>query len=286
MPNSFAESAPFLITGADGRVGTLLRAACAAEPSDGVNPIWCARAYGPWQDLLAGPLDPCPKGAVILHLAADLSAGPDAIAASVAMARAVAKAARQGRARHILFASSAAIYAPSGRDLDETSDCRPATAYGQGKLLAERACREAAGDVPVTALRIGNIVGAGALLGTVHTDGRIALDPVPGQPGGPMRSWIAPGQFARALGQLARLADRADALPPVLNLAGPVPWSMADLLDAAGFAWDYGPYRSSVLPRLTLNTARLAGLCPDLGPATPTQMIADWRRTLAHGVVA
>ncbi len=286
MPDHIAESLPLVITGADGRIGRLLQAAWVEEPPDAVAPIWCARAWGHWQDLLAGPLDPCPTGAVILHLAADLSATPDALVRSAAMARAVAVAARQGRARHILFASSAAVYAPSDRDLTETSACIPTTPYGQAKILAEQACRADAGDVPVTSLRIGNVLGASALIGATCEVGRIELDPVLGRSGGPVRSWIAPGELARVLSHLARLAGAPGCLPPVLNLASPGAWSMADLLDAADFSWRYGPYRTRVLPRLSLDCTRLAGLCPQLAITTPTEMIADWRATMSRGVSA
>jgi nucleoside-diphosphate-sugar epimerase len=276
MTHRHAQDIPLLVTGADGRVGRLLQAAWAGQPPRGVVPIWCARSSGYWQDLLAGPLDPVLAGAVVLHLAADLSCRSDAANRSAAMASAVATAARQGRARHILFASTAAVYAPSDHDLDETSSCQPTTAYGHAKLVAEAACRAAAGLVPMTALRIGNVVGAGALIGAARGDGLIELDPVPGRPGGPIRSWIAPGELAHLISQLAR---NTDALPDVLNLASPGAWSMADLLDAAGYPWVYRPYRDSVLPRLTLDTSRLTTCFADLGTATPDQMIADLRRT-------
>jgi nucleoside-diphosphate-sugar epimerase len=280
MTHRRTQDIPLVVTGADGRVGRLLRAAWAGQPPKGVVPIWCARNSGYWQDLLAGPLDPVPTGAVVLHLACDLSDGPDAAARSAAMASAVATAARQGRARHILFASTAAVYAPSDHDLDETSACQPTTAYGQAKLVAEAACRAAAGPVPMTALRIGNVVGAGALIGAARGDGPVELDPVAGRPGGPMRSWIAPGEMARLISQLARRAD----LPDALNLASPGALTMADLLGAAGYPWAYGPYRDQVLPRLTLDTTRLATYCPGLATPTPVEMMADLRRTQAYRV--
>jgi hypothetical protein len=270
MTHRRTQDIPLVVTGADGRVGRLLRAAWAGQPPKGVVPIWCARKSGYWQDLLAGPLDPVPTGAVMLHLALDLSDGPDASARSAVMASAVATAARQGRARQILFASTAAVYAPSDHDLDETSACQPTTAYGHAKLVAEAACRAAAGPVPMTALRIGNVVGAGALIGAARGDGPVELDPVAGRP----------GEMARLISQLARRAD----LPDALNLASPGAWTMADLLGAGGYPWAYGPYRDQVLPRLTLDTTRLATYCPGLAAPTPGEMIADLRRTQAYRV--
>jgi nucleoside-diphosphate-sugar epimerase len=284
MTSRHLQEIPLVVTGADGRVGRLLQAAWTAQPPKGVVPIWCARNKGHWQDLLAGPLDPAPNGAIVLHLAADLSDGGDALARSAAMAQSVAHAARQGRARHILFASTAAVYAPADVDLAEGSPCRPMTPYGHAKLLSEMVCRAAAGLVPMTALRIGNVLGAGALIGSVQGDGLIRLDPVPGRSGGPMRSWIAPGELARLLCQLSVLAGQGTVLPDVLNLASPGAWTMGDMLDAAGYPWAYGPDRAQVLPRLTLDTSRLAATCAGLGAPTPVEMMADLRRTQAHRV--
>jgi NDP-hexose 4-ketoreductase len=287
MTHRHAQDVPLVVTGADGRVGRLLQAAFAGQPPKGVVPIWCARKSGYWQDLLAGPLDPVPTGAVVLHLAADISDAPDASARSAAMAGAVATAARQGRAQHILFASTAAVYTPADRDLDEAAACHPTTAYGHAKLVAETACRMAAGPVRMTSLRIGNVLGAGALIGTAGSgDGQIMLDPVPGRPGGPMRSWIAPGELARLLCQLAKTTGWGGHLPDVLNLASPGAWSMGNLLDAAGFPWVYGPSREHVLPRLSLDTSRLATCCPGMGTPTPVDMMTDLRQTLRHRVPA
>lgn len=282
MTDHQPKDVPLLVTGADGRVGRLLRAAWAGQPPTGILPFWCGRKTGHWQDLLTGPLDPVPARAVVLHLAADLSGDADAGSRSVAMAGAVAVAARRGRARGILFVSTAAVYGPADHDLDEASPCQPTTPYGHAKLAAESTCRRAAGAVPVTVLRIGNVVGAGALIGAARGAGKVELDPVPGRPGGPMRSWIAPGELARLLCRLVGLAD----LPDVLNLAGPKAFTMADMLDAAGCPWLYGPYRPQVLPRLTLDTSRLAALCPDLAAGTPLEMMDDLRRTLVHRVSA
>lgn len=284
MPTSDAPTR-IIITGSSGRIGRLLQAAWSAEPPADCTLVWCARSWGPWQDLLAGPLDPAPRGAVILHLAAELGDGPGAAARSVAMAQAIATAARQGRARHILLASSAAVYAPADTDLTEESPCAPSTPYGVQKLAAEHACRDASGNVSVTALRIGNVIGAGALLGASSTAGNIVLDPVPGTQAGPVRSWIAPAELGRVFGILAHLAVWGGPLPDALNLASPGAHGMASLLDAADLPWTFGPPRAGVLARHTLATARLEALCPR-PTQTPAAMVADWRRTLTHRITA
>lgn len=281
MTSRRAQAIPLVVTGANGRVGRLLQAAWVGQPPTDMALILCARKWGHWQDLLAGPLDPAPPGSVVLHLAADLSGDPDAAAQSIYMAQAIATAARQGRARHILFASTAAVYAPADRDLDETSLLSPATPYGRAKLAAEAACRAAAGPVPVTALRIGNVVGACSLIGATRNSSLVELDPVQGRSGGPMRSWIAPGELARVI---CRLATRCADLPDVLNLASPGAWTMGDMLDAAAAPWVYGPHRDRVLPRLTLDTTRLAACCADLANPTPAEMLADLRRTQRYRV--
>lgn len=57
--------------------------------------------------------------------------------------------------RRFLHMSSLTVVGPSadGRLLDETSDCRPITAYGRSKLEAERLVRDTPLPFPVTILR-------------------------------------------------------------------------------------------------------------------------------------
>lgn len=275
---TFHERPPKLVvTGSAGRIGRILSTVWATHALPDFPVVWTSRSSGPWRDLLAGPLSPCHKDAIILHLAADLSDRPGALERSVDMARNVADAARRGGARHILLASSAAVYGPSDRDLDETAACRPCGPYGRAKLNAEHACKAAGGAVPVTALRIANVVGADALIGNARQGSRLWLDPVPDRPGGPLRSWIGPVTLAQCLAALVGHLRAGRRLPPVLNIANAVPFFMADLLDAAKLDWAYGPPDPATLPQLTLATGRLSRIVP-LVSASPASLIAEWDR--------
>jgi nucleoside-diphosphate-sugar epimerase len=276
------DRAPLIVTGSTGRIGRAVRFYWGELP--GQTSIWTSRAQGPWPDLLQGDLDPCPRGAIILHLAADLSGGPSAAARTVALAKAVAVAARQGKARHIFLASSAAVYGSSDKDLHESSECQPVGDYGRAKLQSEQVCRRAAGHVPLTILRIGNVVGADGLVGSARPGSKVWLDPVPGWSGGPLRSWIGPHGLATVLMALVRLARAGQPLPPVLNVAAKGALAMADLLTAADLDWDYGPPNPATLARVTLDTSSLADLVPQ-PPTSARGLIQEWRQVSAEAQV-
>jgi nucleoside-diphosphate-sugar epimerase len=283
MDRHFRPKTTLLVTGADGRVGRLLRSVWCRNPPDLVRLVWTSRHTGPWRDLLAGPLDPAPDHCIILHLAAALSPVAAAAQRSVAMAHAVATAARQGRAKHILFASSMAVYAPTDTDSHEMSDLRAPTRYGRAKCDAEWICRQAAGGVPVTALRLGNVLGADALTATARKGRRVWLDPVLDRAGGPLRSWIAPMELARVLGGLIDNICNGESLPDVLNVASPGPVAMGDILDAMGTDWHYGPPSLATRPRVTMSMARLNEVVP-LYRMSAHDMVSDWQGTLLRAV--
>ena len=52
-------------------------------------------------------------------------------------------------AERVLFTSSGAVYGPQTAPVDETAECRPATAYGRGKLEAERMLAASGLDVRI-----------------------------------------------------------------------------------------------------------------------------------------
>lgn len=268
---------PILITGASGRLGRVLRAAWPARLAGLARPLWQSRGGAVpgavvW-DPLAGPYrGPALAGGAILHLAG----GRIDAAATVALARAVCDLARRQGAALVLLASSSAVYGP-GEDLAEEAPLRPAGDYGAAKRAMEAAV---AGRPGVTCLRIGNVLGADALIGAAVPGRPVTLDPVPGHEGGPVRSYIGPLAFAEVLARLClRGIGGAGALPPVLNLAAAPPVAMGALLDAAGLPWAYGPPNPGVVARVTLDVARLAALVgAEATAATPAGMVAEWRR--------
>ena len=129
----------------------------------------------------------------------------------------------------------------------------------------------------LTLLRLANLAGADALLGNCGLGKTLQLDPVPGQARGPERSYIGPHVLAGVLSGLFDLVLRGCALPRVLNLAEPGIMTMADLLDARGQAWAFGPPRPAAIARVALDTKRLQALVP-MAPATPATLIGDLDR--------
>ncbi len=265
-----------IVTGAGGRLGRILQAAWA-EGGVPLRPVWTGRGAGlpvEW-DLLADMPKGLPRGAVVLHLAGATPHGRHrAMLRNVALVPPLLRMCRETGARRLLFMSSAAVYPPGG-PWDEAAALAPSNPYGRSKAEAEALIR-AQSHTPVTILRPGNIAGADALLGPRAPE-EILLDPVPGQLGGPLRSWIGARMLAHAL---AALCQRD--LPPVLNLVQSPPLRMGELLQASGLPWRYGATPAAV-PVATQDTALLQTILP-LPRASPARLAAE--AAWARGVLA
>lgn len=255
------------VIGATGRIGRALRAVWGPRAA-----TWQARRPVPghvfWDPLNAD----CPlplEGATVLCLAGGRHCASLQMNADIALA--VLRAAEAGGAARVLLASSAAVYGPDPeRDHAEDDALAPFSPYGRAKAQMEAVALAASGP-PRTMLRIGNVVGADALIGGARPGVTVMLDPVPG---GPMRSWIGPVTLARTLRALCGMA----ALPPVLNLAQPGPLRMAALLESAGIDWRYGLPNPATARRATLDTGRASALLgPVLTKACAPSLIAEWR---------
>ena len=257
-----------LISGAAGRIGRLLRGplgarAVMAQRGPGADLDW---------DPLAGPeplLAWCRQHgapAALLQLARGVPDDP--ARDDAAIGQATITAARAAGIGRVLLASSSAVYGHSrATPWTEDEPVDPPGAYGESKRAMEIAC---AGP-GVTCLRIGNVVGADALLTN------------PGRPelldrfecgAGPVRNYIGPVTLSRVLLALAE----APSLPPILNLAAPGPIDMADLAQAAGLPVGRRPAEPDAQARITLDLRRLESLVrfadTDSEPAT---MVAQWR---------
>lgn len=277
-----------LVLGATGRLGRMLRMAWAAAPPAGLEPLWQTRRAPPpgggwlcWDMLAAPPPGGLRADAVLCLAGVTRGALPADLAQNAGLARAALAAARAAGARHLLLASSAAVYGPGAADAAESCPPAPVSAYGRAKLAAERAAAAAAdrpgrGPGPaLTCLRIGNVAGADALLGGAAPGRAVVLDRFPGG-AGPLRSYIGPGGLARVLAALAWRAGQGAALPRVLNLAAPGAVAMADLLAEAGLAWRWRPAPPGAVARAVLDVSRLAALvAPPAGGAAA--IVADWR---------
>ena len=278
-----SEAVPLLILGGTGRIGTVLRSQEAELLRAGLRPIWQSRGqragFVPW-DILA---EPCPKdvaGGVVLCLAGVIRGTLEELALNEALALAACRAAAEQGARHVFLASSAAVYGPSSVALAETAATIPPGDYGSAKLAMERAALgwEHDGGPRVTILRTGNIAGLDALLGGVRPGQPIRLDPISGQEGGPVRSYIGPTTLAVVLARLMGMAAAGKALPQVVNIAAAPAVSMAELLDAAGMNWAYGDPNPVAIPRVELDTRVLRGFSemPPLD-GSAADMVAEWR---------
>lgn len=280
----------WLLVGASGRVGRLVRAGWRIAPphADMIPQFRACGDCGLRWSPLDGPgalADWCAAHGRIdamIVLAGIVPARKDAdLADDARITEACLSAADATGVPHCLVASSSSVYGPGdGTPLREDDDLRPVSNYGRAKIATEAAClRWRQRGLAVTVLRIGNVAGADALLGQDRVrDGReVVLDRFPGG-GGPVRSYIDPVTLSSVFGTLA-VADR---LPPVLNVAAPGEVPMSDLLDAAALPWRWQPAPSGALQRLVLDCGRLAAIHAFPADAVaPEHIVAGWRKAAA-----
>lgn len=192
------------------------------------------------------------------------------------LARAVRHAAED---RPVLWMSSAAVYGARTRAREDDA-LAPLSEYGRAKARGEAVLAEAPN---VTILRLGNVVGADALLGQVRQGVRVNLDRFP-DGATPLRAYIGPKTLVESLFLLMDTLRRGVRLPPVLNLAAPGPGvEMAALLRAARVDWQAQDAPEAVLRASSLDTALLnlhVPLPPETG--TPAGLVAEWRADLAR----
>ena len=138
---------------------------------------------------------------------------------------ALARAAKQARARHFIHLSSLSIHGPA-RWIGPSTPIAPTTDYGRSKAEAEARLREIAEPgFPVTLVRIPTVYGPsgrskiGSLAAALR---RLPAFPVP--PALPRRSVISHDNLARVLLELV-----ADARDGVVYAADPEPFDLATL---------------------------------------------------------
>lgn len=273
MSNTRPAEAPVCVYGATSRIARLIRPAMPA----GV--VWAGRRADSDGDVvfdLNGPPPSAIHGAGAFVLLAGSTDKLDQDTASHArLARLGAQICRTAGIGHLLVMSSAAVYGRAAGPNGETAPCAPLSPYAEAKVEMERAARQLAGpDLAVTALRIGNVAGADALLGAM-SKGQVHLD-VFDDGRSPRRSYIGPQVLAAALDALARGKAQGFRL---LNLAQPGPVDMAALLDAAGRSWQPRPAPPEALPEVTLDVSRASELLGGtLPPADPAEIVADWQQ--------
>ena len=271
------ESGKVLVLGAAGRLGRML-AACWPASDDLVLQSRRSRPGHLTLDTLADPdgLARAAEGArAIVCLAgvtpAHAAATGDRMRLNTDLALAALEAARRSGAGRVFLASSAAVYGRGGAGLHEGMACVPVSTYGEAKQDMERSVRAAADGHPVTALRIGNVAGADAILGGWSEV--MELDTL-ADGTTPLRSYIGPATLARVVHRLTMTSD----LPDTLNIAAPGAVAMGALLDAAGLPWRSRPAGPDTIARVVFDTGRLERLF-DFTPedSTAAGMVAEWR---------
>ena len=238
-----------LIMGASGRLGRAL-----ARVWDGPAPVWQTRGGAggtlAW-DVLNAPAPDLPDISGIVVLAGVTAGTPDELALNTDLALAGAElGTRLGVP--VLVASTQAVYGPQPGLLREDAPLMPASDYGRAKYAME-----AAVAAPhVTCLRIGNVAGCDALAAGIARGG-VELDRfADGQ--GPRRAMLGPRDLCHVIqGLLA-----ANVRPPVLNVARPGLVAMADVLAAAGVAFNWRDAPKGALPELGQDVSLLQGICP------------------------
>jgi len=169
----------------------------------------------------------------------------------------------------VLVASSAAVYGAAVGPHIETAAVTPVSAYGHAKREMEQAALKQGGG-RVCVMRIGNVVGADAILGGWRPG--MEIDSLPdGRT--PRRSYIGPQTLARVIHRLCA----APAVPDVLNIAAPGLIGMGELLDSAGLAWSPRTPQAGVIEEVALDTSELEKLyCFVPEDCTADGMVAQW----------
>lgn len=266
-----------LVLGASGKVGGLMR---AHWPATGLRAQWQGRRMGGapgWVDWAPGR--PLPVAPVILLLSGVTAGPPEALAENTRIGLDVAAAARDAGVRHVLLASTMALYGRTP-DRDATEDTPPdrPNAYGQSKLAMEQVMAAAldGSGTGLTALRIGNVAGADLLGDRVAQGLAITLDRfVDGR--GPVRSYAGPGLLVRVVQGLAARVLAGEGFPGVLNVAGQAPIGMDNLMRAAGLPFAWTPAGPQAVARIAMDCTRLAALVPPVAQAeTAAGVAAEW----------
>jgi nucleoside-diphosphate-sugar epimerase len=271
-----------LVLGANGTLGRLLQKAWAPRDDmlyharDGLADICFDILQDP--SALERAINAA-KSVICLAGVTPSSAQPRPFDDNSRVAEAVLKAAGS---RPCLFMSTAAVYGDGPQNWSETDPTEPLSDYGASKLEMERIV--SAANATATCLRLGNVIGADALLGTARD--AYFLDQL--EDGTfPVRSYIGPDLLSDILLSLSDQMTNGAQLPAWINIATPEPVTLNALLDAASATWSPRPAPEGIIARVSLQTKRLQNLVtlPEACSA-PKALIEDWRKATSHGTMS
>ena len=265
------------VTGATGKLGRLLWQAWDASGATGRIAARIARRDAAGMSLWTPGSGTTPPTADTLLCLWGVTGGTEAaLADNVALVADSAELAARIGARRVLHCSSAAVYAGGGKRWDEEDAPAPTRPYGAAKARMEEAIAALPpGAAAHCALRLANVAGADQLFASLDRGGPVTLDRfADGQ--GPRRSYVAPSDLAALTLRLADLPP--EALPPVLNVAGPRPVAMEAIVRAAGreVIWQDAP--DAAVAVMEIGTDRLSALAGVMDrSADADALVADWR---------
>ena len=198
-------------------------------------------------DLLTSPLSLASSPDVVFYLAQSPAyqdfpnRGDELFGVNTFGAIKACNAAREAGARLFVYASTGNVYRPSFTPLREDGRVRRDEAYPASKVLAEEALALFRPHLAVTVVRPFGVFGPGqtamlpvALRQKIDRGEVITLERSPSNPeddGGLRMSFCYVKDAVYCLSRLAALGGEGRELPPVLNLAGPTPFSIRE------FAW-------------------------------------------------
>ena len=239
-----------------------------------VTPIWHGSAEADLnfdiladQEALSNAMARC--DAVCLLAGVTQEGGKRPLSANTELARAVLAS---GGSKPVFLCSTAAVYGRAEGRLAESIKPVPVSPYGKAKRDMELVATKHPNAI---ILRIGNVAGADALLGFDREPYHLTTFP-DGET--PVRSYIGPTLLARVISRLSRIAVDGGRPSTPLNIAGPTPVSMAELLAAADKSWVSVPPQPDTIRRVELNTDALWDLLGE--PALSygaEKIVADWR---------
>lgn len=185
---------------------------------------------------------------------------PGGLDANADIAVAWLQAAKALGVKRVLVASSSAVYEPGeGTLLNENSPLASANDYGRAKIAMEQAVAQYRTDIEVCCLRIGNVLGADALImngADATKENPLQLDRF-ASGGGPVRSYIDPVTLSEVLHSLV---TRQKPLPDIVNVACVQPTSMQSIADAAQIPWQWKPAGPNANERIALDCSILADI--------------------------